>query len=107
MQKQQLKWSVIRVLNARGSTKGAGFIVAGRLAVTCAHVVRDAGSGPGQPVHIRYFGNDQYQKAMVLREGWSPREEGHDDVAFIQLPEPPDGIVPVVLGSAEKRQGHE
>src|SRR5947209_14477128 len=69
---QQLEQCVIRILNADDVVVGAGFLVADRLAVTCAHVVRAAGSDRGQPISIQFYASPVQQKAQVLVEGWSP-----------------------------------
>ena len=106
---QALEASVMRILDADGNTTGAGFLVAGRLAVTCAHVVEAAGSGPGQPVSVRFHRGGRPQAARVLAEGWSPcpRGQAHsgDDAAFLEL-DVPEGQ-PVTLGFAAQSSGHE
>jgi hypothetical protein len=46
-----LKSSVVSILNASGQIVGAGFVAGPRLVLTCAHVAAQAGSGPeGQPL---------------------------------------------------------
>src|SRR5689334_13948987 len=99
-----LHQSVIRILNVKGQTLGAGFVISDHLAVTCAHVVNDVGSNYDQPIQIQFFTNEHQQTAFVLKAGWSPRDA--DDVAFLQLEQLPPGVVPVVLGSAEKCSEH-
>ena len=96
--------SVIRILNGQGQTLGAGFVISDHLAVTCAHVVQAVGSDAGQTVHIQFFANDCQQTASVLSAGWSPPNA--DDLAFLQLDYLPQGIIAVVLGSAEKCSEH-
>ena len=68
---QRLEQCVIRILNPDGATVGAGFVVAERLAVTCAHVVRAARSDAGQPIQIQFFAGGDSHTAQVLTEGWS------------------------------------
>lgn len=46
---QELDPCLIRILNANGKPVGVGFLVAGRLAVTCAHVVSAAASQAEPP----------------------------------------------------------
>jgi hypothetical protein len=99
-----LHQSIIRILNFRGQTLGAGFVIYDHLAVTCAHIVQAVGSSAGQTVHIQFFATDCQQTALVLSAGWSPQNA--DDLAFLQLDHLPQGIVPVVLGSAEKCSEH-
>lgn len=101
---QRLEQSVIRILNIQDKTVGTGFVVADHLAVTCAHVVQAAGSTYDQPIRIRFYNGEIVQVAQVLRTGWSSASS--DDVALLQLDHLPDGIVPVVLGSASQSEGH-
>jgi hypothetical protein len=49
-----LEQSVIRILNPQGTTVGTVFVVAGRLAVTCAHDIQVAGSTPDSPIHMQF-----------------------------------------------------
>ena len=49
-----LEQSVIRILNTQVATIDTGFVVADRLAMTCAHVVQVAGSTPDSPIHIQF-----------------------------------------------------
>jgi hypothetical protein len=99
-----LKTSVLRFVYADHTTAGTGFVVTEHLAVTCAHVVTDAGSAPGQSIQIQIFGTSATSEALVLSMGWSPVEE--DDVAFVQIPSLPANVAPVVLGSTELCSGH-
>ncbi len=99
-----LHQSVIRILNGQSQTLGAGFVISDYLAVTCAHVVQAVGSDAGQTVHIQFCANDCQQTASVLSAGWSPPNT--DDLAFLQLDHLPQGIKPVVLGSAGKCNEH-
>ena len=101
---QVLEHSVIRVLNARGTNVGTGFMVADHLAVTCAHVVQAAGSACEQPICIEFYHNRKKDTAQVLQEGWSP--PANDDMAFLRLDSLPEGVTPVVMGSAMQCNGH-
>ncbi len=99
---QDLERSVIRILNQSGTTVGTGFIVADNIAVTCAHVVQAAGSAKGEPIWVQFYLGQNKQMAQVLIEGFSLQ----DDVAYLSLETLPEGILPVVLGTAERRTGH-
>ncbi|MFB7270690.1 trypsin-like peptidase domain-containing protein [Streptomyces sp. NPDC056244] len=100
--------AVAQVLSAEGEVAGAAFLIAEDVVFTCAHVVRDAGYGPGDVVRLKF---PQAQGAPpaegeVLAEAWrAPAPEG-DDVAVIRL----RGTLPAVhaleLGSATGCQGH-
>jgi len=102
---QVLEHSVIRVLDAHGTTTvGTGFVVADHLAVTCAHVVQAAGSACEQPICIEFHYNGKKDTAQVLQEGWSP--PANDDLAFLRLASLPEGVTPVVMGSTTQCNGH-
>lgn len=97
-----LKASVIRILNTAGETVGAGFLVAERLAVTCAHVVEKC----EKTVEIQFYDQDNdKQIARVLKQGWSDRSA--DDVAFLELENQPSMARPVTLGSTDHCLGHD
>jgi hypothetical protein len=99
-----LEHKVIRVFNAHGTTVGTGFVVADHLAVTCAHVVQAAGSACGQPISIEFYSNGKKDTVQVLHEGWSP--PANNDMALLRLNNLPEGVTPVVMGSATRCQGH-
>ncbi len=101
---QDLERSVIRILNQSDATVGTGFVVADGLAVTCAHVVKAAGSDKDELLFVQFYADESQQIAQVLTEGWSPPEA--DDVAFLQLEDLPEGVVPVMLGSARNCEWH-
>ncbi len=102
---QSLKTSVFRVLDGENNIFGTGFLVSNNLAVTCAHVIQDAGSNPGDEIRIEFFSDGSHQMAKVLTAGWA--NPTGDDVAFLELDTMPKGAQPVVLGSAQYRQGHD
>ncbi|MFJ4950928.1 trypsin-like peptidase domain-containing protein [Streptomyces sp. NPDC088760] len=96
--------SVAQILGPDGSVAGAGFLVAEDVLVTCAHVVRAAGSGPGERVLLtfpRVAGADGLEGRV---EEWRAPED--EDVAFIRLSETPPGARVLPLGSAAGRSGH-
>ena len=101
---QDLEQCVIRILNQYDTTVGTGFVVADGIAVTCAHVVKAAGSDKGELLFIQFYADESQQIAQVLTAGWSPPEA--DDVAFLQIEALPQGVVPLILGSAKQCQGH-
>jgi hypothetical protein len=92
-----LEQSVIHIIKTKGATVGPGFVVADRLAVTCAHVVQVAGSTPESPIHMQCYRDASKQFAHVLQEGDSPVKG--DDVAFLLLDQLPEDVAPVILGS--------
>ncbi|MGW4690318.1 nSTAND1 domain-containing NTPase [Streptomyces sp. NPDC004244] len=76
---------VAQVLGPDGAVTGAGFLVGESLLVTCAHVVRAAGGGPGERVQVFFphLGGGRPAEGTVLAEGWRAPEE--TDVAFVRL----------------------
>ncbi|SOD86419.1 trypsin-like peptidase domain-containing protein [Streptomyces sp. Ag109_G2-15] len=100
-----LPTAVAQILGPDGSVAGAGFLVAEDVLVTCAHVVRAAGSGPGERVRLafpRAAGADGLEGHV---EGWRAPEG--EDVAFVRLSEVPPGTRVLPLGSGAGCGGHE
>ncbi|MFJ4557781.1 trypsin-like peptidase domain-containing protein [Streptomyces massasporeus] len=97
--------AVAQILGPDGSVAGAGFLVAESVLVTCAHVVRAAGSGRGERVLLafpRVSGGTELEGRV---EEWTAPED--EDVAFVRLRETPRGTRVLPLGSAEGCDGHE
>ncbi|MEV7812001.1 trypsin-like peptidase domain-containing protein [Streptomyces flaveolus] len=88
-----------------GRVAGAGFLVAEDLLVTCAHVVRAAGAGPGEPVLLTFPNVPGADRLEGRVEDWRAPE--NDDVAFVRLEAAPPGTRVLPLGSAEGCAGHE
>jgi len=96
--------SVVRVLDAEGNTRGAGFLVARDLVVTCAHVVKKAGGGPGEALHLQSHRGGTLLTARVLPEGWHPDA----DVAFLRLESAaPAAGRPLPLTRSQGSNGHD
>lgn len=98
--------SIARVRAAGDSTAGTGFLVAHDLVLTCAHVVRAAGGGPGARIDLEFphLPGAPRTAARVQVEGW--RTPDAEDIAVLRVEEPPAGSVPLALGSAEGCRGH-
>lgn len=100
----QLKDSIVAVLNLAGKAVGTGFVVDRRLVLTCDHVVAAAESKPGQGVRVRFKINGAEAHAVVDSKAWSPREK--DDIAVLRLEQDaPPGAVPLEVRSAESSLG--
>jgi hypothetical protein len=100
-----LEANILRVLDAQGETVGAGFVVSANLAVTCAHVVEDAGGAPGEALRVAFHANGEERQAGVDKELW--QEADKEDVAFLHLEGSlPEGIQPVLLGTSQGTDGH-
>jgi len=102
---QHLEQSIIRVLNANGTTVGTGFVVTDQLAVTCAHVIEAAGSTCGKTVCIQFYHGASEQVVQVREDGWSAASK--DDIAFLRIDGLPEGVTSVIMGSAANCDGHD
>ena len=94
--------SIFKILNPGGAATGTGVLVAPTLAVTCAHVVQAAGSAPGGRLEMACCAPpqksgepDKTVQGWVLEAGWSGPDL--DDLAFVSLENPPEGLVPLDL----------
>jgi len=66
-----LETCVVRVERADGdAVAGTGFLVASDLAVTCAHIVRACGAGPGERLRMTFRAGGAPVGAEVLTDGW-------------------------------------
>lgn len=94
-----------QILTADGDAAGAGFLIGADVVITCAHVVRAAGSGPGDGVRLAFPRAEGAPRAdgQVLVEAW--RAPDANDVAVIRL-SAPVGVPPLPLGSAAGSRGH-
>ncbi|MEU9715860.1 trypsin-like peptidase domain-containing protein [Streptomyces sp. NPDC047976] len=97
---------VAQVLGPDGEPAGAGFLVADSILVTCAHVVRAAGAGPGESVQLAFPHADGGLRvaALVLDAPW--REPEGADVAVVRLSGGLPAATPLPLGSASGSRGH-
>ncbi|MFI6060501.1 trypsin-like peptidase domain-containing protein [Streptomyces sp. NPDC051286] len=99
--------AVAQILSGDGEVAGAGFLIAGDLVVTCAHVVRAAGRGPGDQVSVAFPNADRSPRftGAVLTEPWRAPEA--EDIAVLRLDGTPTGVGPLPLGSAKRCRGHQ
>ncbi|MFG2291280.1 trypsin-like peptidase domain-containing protein [Streptomyces sp. NPDC048595] len=99
--------AVAQVLGPDGQVAGAGFLVAEGILVTCAHVVRAAGAGPGERVQLAFPHGDGAREAegLVLAEPWRGPEA--EDIAIVRLSDSPAGMTALPLGSAAGCRGHQ
>jgi energy-coupling factor transporter ATP-binding protein EcfA2 len=79
---------------------GTGFVVsADGLIATCAHVVRDAGGGPGDTIDLAFHATGDEGRATAELEWWT--EPNAQDVAILRLKGTlPEGIAALRLGSS-------
>ncbi|MFI8503474.1 trypsin-like peptidase domain-containing protein [Streptomyces sp. NPDC085524] len=101
--------AVAQILGPEDQVAGAGFLVAEGVLMTCAHVVRAAGAGPGDSLRLAFPRLDSAPEVegLVLTEAWSAPED--EDVAVIRL-STSDGVTgsvtPLALGSAAGSRAH-
>src|SRR5829696_6882258 len=95
-----LQTGIVRILKSNRETAGAGFVVTQEgYIVTCAHVVRGAGSGPGKTVRLTFHATKEDGVATVEREFW--REPEAEDVAILRFKGTlPHGVEILPLGSS-------
>ncbi|MFJ8114104.1 trypsin-like peptidase domain-containing protein [Streptomyces sp. NPDC096132] len=99
--------AVAQILGPDGRVAGAGFLVTEGMLVTCAHVVREAGGGPGSRVRLTFPHVEGAPRAegQVLGGAWRAPEA--EDVAFVRLNGVTEGAGVVPLGSAAGCRGHQ
>ncbi|MFE6836913.1 trypsin-like peptidase domain-containing protein [Streptomyces sp. NPDC057705] len=109
--------AVAQIVGPDDQVAGAGFLVAENILVTCAHVVRAAGSGPGGTVRVDFPHVEGVPRAegLVLDAPWRDPED--DDVAVVRLSgtsgtsgtraTPAAGVRGLPLGSASGSRGHQ
>src|ERR1700676_2903968 len=93
-----LRNAIVRILDRKGDTAGAGFVVTdGGLIATCAHVIEDYSFDPLHRVELVFAGSDEKRSAHVAH--WRDPEE--QDVAVLRLAgKLPASIHAVLLGSS-------
>ncbi|MGD1854675.1 MAG: trypsin-like peptidase domain-containing protein [Leptolyngbyaceae cyanobacterium] len=113
---EPLKSSVVRFYHANGNVVGAGFLVADRYVLTCAHVVAAAltlpnntEATPEQPVQIDFplLAPGQTAEASVVF--WIPvsQDQSEEDLAILRLSEKPPGSAKFAsVGAARSQWEH-
>ncbi|MEU9880357.1 nSTAND1 domain-containing NTPase [Streptomyces phaeochromogenes] len=97
--------AVAQILSVEGVVVGAGFLIDRDVVVTCAHVVRAGGYGPGGRLRLafpRVRGTPQAEGEVLVGPWRAPEDE---DVALVRLSATP-GVQPLALGSAAGCRGH-
>ncbi|MET9039058.1 nSTAND1 domain-containing NTPase [Streptomyces mirabilis] len=98
--------AVAQVLRPDGKVAGAGFLVAEGVLVTCAHVVQDAGGGPGSRVHVAFPHVEGAPRLEGVVPGDLWRAQENEDVAVVRLCGMSAGVRVLPLGSAAGCRGH-
>ncbi|MFE6868203.1 trypsin-like peptidase domain-containing protein [Kitasatospora sp. NPDC057692] len=96
-----------QVLGPDGAVVGAGFLVGEDVLLTCAHVVRAAGAGPGEQVRPAFpnVAGAPLVEGDVLAEPW--REHDGEDVAVVRPARTVPGTAALPRGSPEGCRGHQ
>ncbi|MFG2123448.1 trypsin-like peptidase domain-containing protein [Streptomyces sp. NPDC048710] len=104
--RQGFHHAVAEVRSAAGAVAGAGFLVGPGLLATCAHVVENAGFGPGQQVPLVFpaWPEPLQWQGAVETDTWRDRDA--EDVAFLRLQGAPPGLAALALGIAEDCLDH-
>jgi len=95
--------NTLQLLTPSSLPVGAAFLVADDLILTCAHVVRAAGSAPGDKISLRTPSGMQLT-ATVESETW--RDENHEDIATLRLDEALTEMQALPLGASSASKGH-
>ncbi|MBE7557297.1 MAG: serine protease [Anaerolineales bacterium] len=97
---------IARILDTSGQTVGTGFVLTSDgLIATCAHVIADAGTGPGETVNIVFHCTGEERQAVVEADWW--RESDAEDVAILRLiGELPEPVKPLPLGASTSAANH-
>ncbi|MGV9993883.1 nSTAND1 domain-containing NTPase [Streptomyces sp. NPDC003374] len=94
-----------QVLTRAGTVAGAGFLVPGGAVVTCAHVVLEAGCGPGDELPLRFpqaLGTPQVTGTVLTGPWRAPQDE---DMAVVRLAGPPPSVPALLVGLASGAEG--
>ncbi|MGO4612573.1 trypsin-like peptidase domain-containing protein [Nocardia sp. 2YAB30] len=105
--------ALVAVRTIDGVTVGAGFLVAQRFVLTCAHVVGDAtgadaaaAAAPVAEVSVEFTQAPGIASMSATVVGWSPvGDPDGGDIAVLQLPVPPP-IEPIRLLDSETVRDH-
>ncbi|MDN3260439.1 trypsin-like peptidase domain-containing protein [Streptomyces sp. CSDS2] len=101
-----LPGAVVQIITDDEKVAGAGFLAGDDLVITCAHVVRAAGEGPGASVRLAFphAPGAPRMRGVVLHQGWRAPEA--EDVAVIRLSGTPPRTGSLALGTAVGCRGH-
>jgi hypothetical protein len=114
---QQLKRSIVGILDSEGRAVGTGFLIDERCVITCAHVVdialgrpQPSPAAPTEMVQVSFpLLNESYNPVPATIKFWFPEQAaGQGDIAGLALDEnPPPLSEPARLVYAEDPWGRE
>lgn len=97
--KHPIESSILRILKPNGETIGTGFLVSQKLAVTCTHVVLNAGMDGENRIKVLFSNEMKPITAKVLEQTFNDIDL---DIAILQLDTIPAGVIPIRLGRASE-----
>ena len=102
----KLEAAIVRIVAPNGDIIGTGFVLTDDgLIATCAHVVADAGAGPGETINFIFHSTGEERQAVVEAEWW--RKPDAEDVAILKLiGELPEPVKPLPLGASAGAANH-
>lgn len=97
---------IVCIINSAGEILGAGFALTDDgLIATCAHVIADAGVGPGETINFVFHCTGEERQAVVEADWW--REPDAEDVAILRLiGELSEQVNPLPLGASAGVANH-
>lgn len=95
---------LIMVQRADAGIAGAGFLISQDTAVTCTHVLANAGSPVPEEAFIRFYGDAAPHKVVIDAKYCRPAEA--EDITFLRLIPSVKEKTPLPLGSSNGTNGH-
>ncbi|MBG6063911.1 nSTAND1 domain-containing NTPase [Micromonospora ureilytica] len=96
------------MIDAAGAVVGAGWMAGPGLMVTCAHVVTQAGGGPGRDILLRAYPHSADPATSTLAGVVDPaswRGPDDEDVAFVTVTGAPASMLPLLLDRGRPADG--
>ena len=101
----ELQKSIVAILDQNNQIVGTGFVVGENRIVTCAHVVKLAGAGPGGMARVRFAVDKSERFGTVDADAFSPEDQ--DDVVLLRVSQTPGGAQILPLGNSRASVGKE
>ncbi|GEM_PF-5561815 len=101
----EIKNGIIGILNSDDKIVGTGFLLGENLAITCAHVIEQAGAEPGGKVYVQFNVGGIKHVAHVDSASWSPREQF--DFATLRFDNIPSGVEVLPIAYSQNCSGND
>ena len=103
---EDLTEGIVQIIRHDGIVAGTGVIISNNLIATCAHVIKNMGSGPGNKVRVCFCLNGKECNAVVMPERWHGLDK--EDLSILQLEdELTSDVKALSLGSSAGVNGHK